>query len=313
MKDDSSCSVVSEKPPFNANEGLPDALARPRDLTNSGERMREYPGSRFGPPSAKSSRDETDNLKAAIEAAVLRKPGVYRRHRALGQPEVSSVSSVGLELAPHQSHIPSFARKNKFSTDAELPERPTVSRNSNADSLKQENLNNVKQNQSLIPLDGLSSGGHDGCRFGPSSRDLCSDIPAATPLFLKSLAIPEHEYIWQYGLNFHSEFFGSYILVSFCNELCSSILKQVCLHIRFMCRGSFDIYRNGKTLDSWNGVQAHLSSCASPKVIDAVNKFKSKIVLYEVPRLSTWPVQFQEHGVKEDNIALFFFAKDLER
>lgn len=45
----------------------------------------------------------------------------------------------------------------------------------------------------------------------------------------------------------------------------------------------------------------------------AVNKFSNRIVLYEVPRLSTWPIQFQENGVGEDNIALFFFAKDLER
>ncbi|KAI3472523.1 hypothetical protein Pfo_028017 [Paulownia fortunei] len=98
-------------------------------------------------------------------------------------------------------------------------------------------------------------------------------FPAAMPFFLKSLAIPEHEYIWQ---------------------------------------GSFEICRSGKSFDSWDGIQAHLSRCASPKVIEAVNKFKSRIVLYEVPRVSTWPIQFQEHGVREDNIALFFFAKDLE-
>lgn len=46
--------------------------------------------------------------------------------------------------------------------------------------------------------------------------------------------------------------------------------------------------------------------------MEAVNKFKSRIILYEVPRLSTWPLQFQEHGVTEDNVALFFFAKDVE-
>ncbi|KAI3471318.1 hypothetical protein Pfo_027981 [Paulownia fortunei] len=271
-EDSSSCYAVAERPAFNANENLPDGSPRPRDLTNSGERTRECSGSRFGPPSVKSSRDESDNLKAAIEAAVLRKPGVYRKHRAFSQSDDSSVSSVGCEVASHQDHIASSARKKKMSSDAQLPERPTVSRNLSADSLKQETLNNVKQSL-LVPVEGLSSGGRDGVHIGPPSRDMFSNVPAAMPFFLKSLAIPEHEYIWQ---------------------------------------GSFEIGRSGNTFDSWDGIQAHLSTCASPKVIEAVTKFKSRIVLYEVPRLSTWPIQFQEHGVKEDNIALFFFAKDLD-
>ncbi|KAL7147191.1 hypothetical protein ABFS83_06G091300 [Erythranthe nasuta] len=266
-------SVIPEKPPIDANEGLPDGSPRPRDVSNAGERMREGSGSRFGPPSAKSSRDEShNNLKAIIEAAVLKKPGVYRRHRALGQSEDRSVASVGGEVASHQGPMSSSARKNKFSSDADLHERPTVSRNLATDPLNQVTPNNMKPS-SLVPLEALSSGGQDGSHIGSSSRDMFSNVPPATPILLKSLAIPEHEYIWQ---------------------------------------GSFDICRSGKTSDLWDGIQAHVSTCASPKVIDTVYKFKSRIVLYEVPRLSTWPVQFQEHGVKEDNVALFFFAKDLE-
>lgn len=38
-----------------------------------------------------------------------------------------------------------------------------------------------------------------------------------------------------------------------------------------------------------------------------------KIILEEVPRLSTWPVQFLDNYATEDNIALYFFAVDLER
>lgn len=87
----------------------------------------------------------------------------------------------------------------------------------------------------------------------------------------------------------------------------------MCLHLYFECRGSFEVCRSGKVIELWDGIQAHLSTCASPKVIETGSKFKSRIVLCEVPRLSAWPVQFEEHGVKEDNIALFFFAKDLER
>lgn len=80
-----------------------------------------------------------------------------------------------------------------------------------------------------------------------------------------------------------------------------------------MCRGSFEICRSGQTFDLWDGIQAHLSTCASPKVAEAANKFNNRIILYEVPRASTWPAQFQKNGVGDDNIALFFFAKDLQR
>lgn len=85
------------------------------------------------------------------------------------------------------------------------------------------------------------------------------------------------------------------------------------LRVFLECRGSFEVFRSGKILDLREGIQAHLSTCASPKVIEAVNKFNHRIILNEVPRLSTWPVQFQEFGVREDNIALFFFARDCER
>ncbi|PIN00364.1 hypothetical protein CDL12_27130 [Handroanthus impetiginosus] len=267
LKEDSSPGpVVAERPAFN--EVLPDGLLRPRDLTSSGERMREYSGSRFGPSSLKSPRNESDNLKAAIEAAVLRKPGVSGKHRALGQSDDSSVSSVGCEVAPQQQHLSSSGGKKKLTSDEDLT---TVSQKLSADSLKQETPNNVKQT-SLAPVEGLSSGG-SGVHIGPSLKDVFNNVPAAMPLLLKSLAIPEHEYIWQ---------------------------------------GSFEICQSGKFFHSWDGIQAHLSTCASPKVLEAVNNFKSRITLYEVPRLSTWPIQFQENGVREDNIALFFFAKDLE-
>lgn len=65
--------------------------------------------------------------------------------------------------------------------------------------------------------------------------------------------------------------------------------------------------------DLCDGVQAHLSTCASPKVLEAANKFAHKILLNEVSRLSIWPTQFQDSSVKEENIGLYFFAKDLER
>ncbi|XP_057774074.1 uncharacterized protein LOC130993263 isoform X2 [Salvia miltiorrhiza] len=269
VKQDPASCGVSEKLSVSASEGVSDGLVQSKDLANSADRPKEYSGSRVGPPSVRSSRDESDNLKAAIEAAVLRKPGVYRKHRASGQSDESSVPIVA-SVASNIDHM-SSAKSRKLSSDAELAERPPVSWNFTADPLKEETLNSVKQSL-MGRAEGLSSGVRDGVHVGLSSRDALSNVPAVMPLLLKSIAIPEHEYIWQ---------------------------------------GSFEIWRSGQTLELWDGIQAHLSTCASPKVVEAVNKFNNRIVLYEVPRASTWPVQFQENGVGDDNIALFFFAKDL--
>ncbi|KAL6527040.1 hypothetical protein OROGR_016130 [Orobanche gracilis] len=272
LKEDPSCSVATEGPALGADEGIPDGLPRRRE-TDSGDRMKECSGSHSRPPSVKFSRDDGDSLRAAIEAAVLRKPGVYRRHRAFGQPDVSPMSSLGCEVASHQDPISSSARNKKLSSDAELrPARPTMSRHLTADSLKQGSSNIVKQS-SMVPVDGLPPVGQDDVYITSSTRNVLRNVPEATPSLLKSIAVPEHEYIWQ---------------------------------------GSFEICRSGKTIVSWDRMQAHLSTCASPKVSEAVNKLNNRILLYEVPRLSTWPIHFQEHGVREDNIAVFFFAKDLE-
>lgn len=83
----------------------------------------------------------------------------------------------------------------------------------------------------------------------------------------------------------------------------------------FSCtyRGSFEVRRSGSVLDLCGGIQAHLSTCASPRVSEVVRNFPQKLSLIEVPRLSAWPTQFCDSGAKEDNIALYFFAKDLER
>lgn len=93
----------------------------------------------------------------------------------------------------------------------------------------------------------------------------------------------------------------------FCYQAC-------CTNFCCSCRGVFEVHRSGKPPDLYTGIQAHLSSCASPKVLDVVNKFLPEVSLHEVSRLSTWPSQFhQGGGAKEDNIALYFFAKDIER
>ncbi|KAG5224302.1 Zinc finger, FYVE/PHD-type [Salix suchowensis] len=119
----------------------------------------------------------------------------------------------------------------------------------------------------------------DACPFkvGSDSIALYSGksvhASAEKSVLTKMSAIPEHEYIWQ---------------------------------------GVFEVRRAEKVIDSYSGIQAHLSTCASPKVLDVVSKFPQKINLDEVPRLSTWPRQFHVTGAKEENIALYFFAKNFE-
>lgn len=78
-------------------------------------------------------------------------------------------------------------------------------------------------------------------------------------------------------------------------------------------RGDLEVRRTRNLSAMHSGMQAHLSTLASPKVAEVMNKFPEKFSLNEVPRLSTWPAQFQDIGTKEDHIALFFFAKDIER
>ncbi|KAJ8465408.1 hypothetical protein OPV22_027960 [Ensete ventricosum] len=77
-------------------------------------------------------------------------------------------------------------------------------------------------------------------------------------------------------------------------------------------QGAFEILKIGTITEIVDGIQAHLSMFASPKVREVVCQFPCKIQLEEVPRMSLWPLQFQEISPKEFNIALYFFAKDAE-
>ncbi|CAN7075891.1 unnamed protein product [Brassica oleracea var. botrytis] len=108
----------------------------------------------------------------------------------------------------------------------------------------------------------------------PSVQPVMSDLPVVDPSVLSTTsAIPEHEYIWQ---------------------------------------GEMEVRKSRNPSAMHCGMQAYLSTLASPKVAEVVNQFPVKVTLNEVPRLSTWPSQFQDIGAKEGHVALFFFAKDIE-
>ncbi|XP_039002748.1 uncharacterized protein LOC120129270 [Hibiscus syriacus] len=106
-----------------------------------------------------------------------------------------------------------------------------------------------------------------------SMREISIPPLASRSAVSNSSAIPEHECIWQ---------------------------------------GAFEVHKSGKLPGFSAEIQAHLSTLASPQVLEVVNSFPHKVSLNEVPRLSTWPTHFHDSGPKEDNIALYFFAKNHE-
>ncbi|XP_028083171.1 uncharacterized protein LOC114284471 isoform X4 [Camellia sinensis] len=311
-----SSTSTAERPSCNVNEDLPDLLPRPRESTNLGERIRESSVNRSRPSittggksvpcqkckeighsaqfctvdspqslavdaSAASSREvmnKGNKLKAAIEAAMLKKPGIYRKNKMPDQSDGLSMSSanLGCQIGSQGQFSTSINTSNMFSAN-EVHDGQAVLRISTADSCRQTTVNNMNQLSALPSGVAILKTGAISpvvpSNGKPFRRDLPSHALASVSVLLKMSAVPEHEYIWQ---------------------------------------GGFEVLKRGKLPELHDGIQAHLSTCASPKVFDVLNKFPSKILLNEVPRFSMWPVQFQETGVKEDNIALYFFAKDLE-
>ncbi|KAL7213870.1 hypothetical protein ACSBR1_026326 [Camellia fascicularis] len=316
MDNPSSSTSTAERPSCNVNEDLPDLLPQPRESTNLGERIRESsvnhsrpsittggksvpcqkckeighsaqfctvdsPQSLAVDASAASSREvmnKGNKLKAAIEAAMLKKPGIYRKNKMPDQSDGLSMSSanLGRQIGSQGQFSTSINTSNMFSAN-EVHDGQAVLRISTADSCRQTTVNNMNQLSALPSEVAILKTGAISpvvpSNGKPFRRDLPSHALASVSVLLKMSAVPEHEYIWQ---------------------------------------GGFEVHKRGKLPELHDGIQAHLSTCASPKVFDVLNKFPSKILLNEVPRFSMWPVQFQETGVKEDNIALYFFAKDLE-
>ncbi|OEL21649.1 hypothetical protein BAE44_0017334 [Dichanthelium oligosanthes] len=99
------------------------------------------------------------------------------------------------------------------------------------------------------------------------------DQSSALETPLRDLVIPEQSYIWQ---------------------------------------GSFEVSRHGNSPEMFDGFQAYLSTCASSKAHEVGEQLPDKIQLAEVPRHSSWPLQFKDVNPTEDDIALFFFAKDVD-
>ncbi|KAG8647945.1 uncharacterized protein LOC110622611 isoform X4 [Manihot esculenta] len=305
-------SWTAERPYNNVEENVQDGLSRSRESSNQSEKAREISVSRSKPASTAGQKNiackkckeighvaefctvdspqasgidttgartvwddmsKGSKLKALLEAAMLKKPGIFRKKKESDQSDGLSSSNVDIasEIASHDQFSVSNKMRNVIS-DEGTDEGQANFGISSSENCKLTDNNNEKQLNvhSTDAVFRFKAGDLDPTfpSIGKPSHAL-----AAVPIFSKMLTIPEHEYIWQ---------------------------------------GSFEVRRGGKTLYLYGGIQAHLSVCASPKVLEVVNLFPQKITLDELPRLSTWPRQFHGNGAKEDNIALYFFARDLE-
>ncbi|KAI3937152.1 hypothetical protein MKW92_023047 [Papaver armeniacum] len=79
----------------------------------------------------------------------------------------------------------------------------------------------------------------------------------------------------------------------------------------YIWQGGFEVQKSERVVELFDGIQAHLSTGSSPKVPEVVSKFPYKLLLEEVPRSTAWPAQIQ-HQATEENIGVYFFAKDIE-
>ncbi|KAJ6744119.1 RING/FYVE/PHD ZINC FINGER SUPERFAMILY PROTEIN [Salix purpurea] len=300
----SSSSWNAERLSCNATENLQDGLPQSRESSNQGEKARENSLSHLRPvgitglknvickskeighatenctvvsPLASGTDVSTSRIPRvemskgsklkAVVAAMIKKPGIYKKKKEIDQS--NGLSSSNVDESGEIASQDQLSVLNKMSEGTDEWQANIGA--STSEFCKSTDSNNVKQPN--------EHSNDDACPFkvGSDSIALYSGksvhASAEKSVLTKMSAIPEHEYIWQ---------------------------------------GVFEVRRAEKVIDSYSGIQAHLSTCASPKVLDVVSKFPQKINLDEVPRLSTWPRQFHVTGAKEENIALYFFAKNFE-
>ncbi|KAL1813611.1 ASI1-immunoprecipitated protein 2 isoform X3 [Daucus carota subsp. sativus] len=309
--DCSSTSLSIEGPISKSSESLPDGLNKTRVSTNMVESARgnsntqlkhstagekftlcqkckevghsaefctiDSPEKSLVPDlhTSRSSKDlihKDNKLKAAIEAALLKKPGLYRKKRTTDHFDELTVSGINSEVCSQDQQTNTRILRKSVSGD-EVSMEAASAWNTNTEFVKQATGADVKQlTNSAEAVTALLH-----WPLPPATVKSVMDLPSNSHMSISdlpiTLAIPKHEYIWQ---------------------------------------GCFEVCRSGKQPGCYDGFQAHLSAGASLKVLETINKFPSTVVLNELPRHSVWPIQFEENGVKEEHIALYFFARDHE-
>ncbi|MED6122043.1 hypothetical protein PIB30_035964 [Stylosanthes scabra] len=231
-------------------------------------------GSTTAPYGSKDEIHKDNRLKAAIQAALLRRPEICKKKEVPVRTDEFSTSGTDLnsKVSFQDQAFVINTPKNILSTEEtkarlEILYSPTFETSSSNGSRPvsfspTDSHSQPRKLESVCPDPGK-----------PVVRDLHNQTLAVSSFVSQISAFPEHQYIWQ---------------------------------------GEFRVHKNGKLPDLYTGIQAHLSTGASPKVLEVVNKFLPEVSLNEVSRMSTWPSQFHQRGAREDNIALYFFAKDIE-
>ncbi|XVF06832.1 hypothetical protein REPUB_Repub06bG0085100 [Reevesia pubescens] len=268
----SSSSWTAERQPSNFNGVMSDGLSRSLDSTNQSEKSRESSVSR---PSK------------SVPCLKCKEMGHTAEYCSVSHGSVADLSASRTSREEINK-----GNKLKAAIEAAIRLRPGICERTSQDpssvSNKAKNMISVESTHEgqTNPHNQASIGNMK--LFNSQSTDAVSVVSSVGNLSMRDIsvpplatasavskmsAIPEHEYIWQ---------------------------------------GAFEVHKSGKPPEFCGGIQAHLSTLASPKVLEVVHTFPHKVSLNEVPRMSTWPTQFHESGPKEDNIALYFFAKDLE-
>ncbi|CAA7038526.1 unnamed protein product [Microthlaspi erraticum] len=273
-----------------------DGLSRSRELREAGEKSKDAVGNRQrsdllsgskGLPSPKGQNAEPTETSCASGSNVSSTRNIREdvnkgnRLRAAVDAALRKKPSFSKNRGLEQSDLPSVSNVDSSCDKAfqKVPTKVPVVRDWPV------GLQNVQTDKQTIAVNGnqFALAGADAMAASqsvepeshlPSVKPVMRDLPVVDPSILSTTsAIPEHEYIWQGDMEVQK---SRYMSVMHC------------------------------------GIQAYLSTLASPKVAEVVNQFPVKVTLNEVPRLSTWPTQFQDGGAKEDHVALFFFAKDIE-
>uniref|UniRef100_A0A6N2L550 AIPP2-like SPOC-like domain-containing protein n=1 Tax=Salix viminalis TaxID=40686 RepID=A0A6N2L550_SALVM len=308
----SSSSWNAERLSCNATENLQDDLPQSRESSNQGEKARENSLSHLRPvgitglknvicknkeighatenctvvsPLASGTDVSTSRIPRvemskgsklkAVVAAMIKKPGIYKKKKEIDQS--NGLSSSNVDESGEIASQDQLSVLNKMSEGTDEWQANIGA--STSEFCKSTDSNNVKQPN--------EHSNDDACPFKVGSIPLPFIQESLFMLQQKSLSLQRCQLSQSMNIS------GSKLLS--------------CKY-----RGVFEVRRAEKVIDSYSGIQAHLSTCASPKVLDVVSKFPQKINLDEVPRLSTWPRQFHVTGAKEENIALYFFAKNFE-
>ncbi|CAH9136836.1 unnamed protein product [Cuscuta epithymum] len=235
-------------------------------------------------PAVKNSGEvmhESGDAKIAIETITFKKPGVPGKIKVSDHTEDLSASNKHNRVCTENQLPSSSSRSFNFSkeTHVELKQLEQsvddpLMRDPLSVTCSSEAYTNNVEKLVVLPDETPIITGHAGppVPFDGKSSVINMQPCSSTEMASPRTIIPKQQYIWQ---------------------------------------GGFEIHRSGNFVNLYDGIQAHVSTCASPKVADVVDKFPQKLVLREISRSSSWPIQFQDHGVREENIALFFFPVDI--